>query len=360
MISSMGSLPTLSVLMPVYNGMEYLIPAIDSILAQTYVDFELIIVNDGSTDGTQSIIDSYRDPRIVAISQKNQGVARSLNNGLDLARGKYIRRHDADDTSSPDSFQIQIDFLEKHPEYVMVCGQQAFMTASGKIARRFRLPNAGFFKGGDVVDLEFSHFTISSSSPVVHGTACFRRAEVMQLGKYRTEFTVSEDNDLWLRLLEKYKIAVLNQCTYFMRLHGSSATQRHAGKIQHFRQLLIDYSAQRRQTGSDPIMRGEPVAPPQAPLSPSPASQAPSPADVGKKQTPPVSGGNHFRDDLDYMYGLVVNARDWPQVRKIGGEILRDGWKDVRSWKMLLFPIFGDRLVNTGVAVKSFFRPKNT
>ena len=374
MISSMESLPTLSVLMPVYNGMEYLIPAIDSILAQTYRDFELIIVNDGSTDGTQSIIESYLDPRIVAISQKNQGVARSLNNGLDLARGKYIRRHDADDTSSPDSFQIQIDFLEKHPEYVMVCGQQAFMTASGKIARRFRLPNAGFFKGRDVVDLEFSHFTISSSSPVVHGTACFRRAEVIQLGKYRTEFTVSEDNDLWLRLLEKYKIAVLNECSYFMRLHGSSATQRHAGKIQHFRQLLIDYSVQRRQTGTDPIMRGEPVAPPQSPLAPSPApqapspasqapspaSQAPSPADVGKKQTPPVSGGKHFRDDLDYMYGLVVNARDWPQVRKIGGEILRDGWKDVRSWKMLLFPIFGDRLVNTGVAVKSFFRPKNT
>jgi glycosyltransferase involved in cell wall biosynthesis len=338
----MESPPILSVLMPVYNGRDYLRPAIDSILAQSFRDFELIIVNDGSADDTQAIIDGYRDPRIVSIVQQNQGVARSLNNGLEVARGKYVRRHDADDVSTADSFEIQVRYLDLHPEYVMVCNQEAFMTASGRIAWKYRVPNQDFFKGREVVDLDFSHFSISSSSPVVHGTACYRREEVIRLGKYRTEFTVSEDNDLWLRLLEKHKIAVLNQCTYFMRLHGASATQRHAGKIKHFRQLLIDYSRQRRETGSDPIMRGEPVPPPP----------------VAAQEIKPASpdSGRHFREDLRYLYGLVVDAGDWSQIRKIGGEILRDGWKDGRTWKMLAFPLVGERFVKAGVSIKSIFR----
>ncbi|MEI7983879.1 MAG: glycosyltransferase family A protein [Bacteroidota bacterium] len=121
----MGSPPTLSVLMPVYNGRDYLRAAIDSILAQTYRDFELIIVNDGSTDDSQAIIEQYHDPRIVSLVQVNQGVARSLNNGLEVARGRYVRRHDADDISDPGSFQVQVNFLEEHPGYVMVCNQQA-------------------------------------------------------------------------------------------------------------------------------------------------------------------------------------------------------------------------------------------
>ena len=342
----METRPIVSVLMPVYNGRDYLRPAIDSVLAQTFKDFELIIVNDGSTDDTQTIIDSYQDSRIVAITQKNQGVARSLNNGLDIARGKYIRRHDADDISTSDSFQIQVDFLESHPEYVMVCNQEAFMTARGKIAWKHRLPNKAFFKEREVVDLDFSHFSINSSSPVVHGTACYRREEVIRIGKYRTEFTVSEDNDLWLRLLEKYKIVVLNRCTYFMRLHETSATQRHAGKIQYFRQLLIDYSNQRRETGSDPIMRGEAV--PAAPQA------------VEEKQKVNAPGGKFFREDLGYIYGLMVDAGDWTQIRKYGGQILHDGWKCGSTWKMLLFPFLGGGFVKTGVRIKSVFRPRTT
>lgn len=334
--------PLLSVLMPVYNGREFLKPAIDSILAQTFRDFELIIVNDGSTDDTQRIIESYKDSRIVAIQQQNQGVARSLNNGLDIARGKYVRRHDADDVSTPDSFKIQIDFLEKNPGYVMVCNQQAFMTASGRVAMKYRVPNEMFFNGRKIVDLDFSHFSMESSSPVVHGTACYRREEVLKAGKYRTAFTVSEDNDLWLRLLEDYKIAVLHDCTYFMRLHGTSATQRHADKIKHFRKLLIDYSLQRRTSGTDPIMRGEPVPPPPQPV----ASNIPV----------SVKPGKYFREDLRYIYGLEINAHDWREVRKTGGDILRDGWKDPRTWKMLLFPLLGDHFVRAGVAVKSMFR----
>lgn len=339
----MDNQPLVSVLMPVYNGRDYLRPAIDCILAQSYANLELIIVNDGSKDDTQDIIDSYSDGRIVALKQENQGVARSLNNGLKVAKGKYVRRHDADDISTPDSIKIQVDFLEQHPDFVMVCGQQAFMTAKGLIAYDFRLPQKKFFKDRPLVELTLQDFRADSASPVVHGTACFRRAEVIEIGCYRPQFIVSEDNDLWMRLLEKYKIGVLNSCTYYMRIHGQSATNRHANKIQHFRNLLQEYSKERLTKGSDPIMRGEPVAPP-PPERPIDKSQEVKP------------NGKVVREDLQYMYSLVLNAGDWNLFRQYGSEILRYGWKNPKTYRLLLFPILGKRLVQFGVTLKQLFK----
>lgn len=338
----MENLPLVSILMPVYNGRDYLRPAIDSLLAQTYRNFELLIVNDGSKDDSQEIIDSYKDPRIVSLQQENQGVAKSLNNGLKVAKGKYVRRHDADDISTPDSLEIQIDFLENHPEYVMVCNQQAFMTSNGKIARNHKVPNNKFFDSKKQKDLSFDDFSVLSSSPVVHGTACYKRQEVMDLGCYRTEFIVSEDNDLWLRLLEKYKIAVLNKCTYFMRLHGGSATQQHAGKIQFFRNLLIAYSEQRRNTGTDPIMRREHI----------PFVQKKS-EEVSLNKPP---SGKYYREDLRYIYSLFIDAKDYSLILKTFREIIADGWKDSRTYKLLLFPLFGNKFVEAGVKIKKLFK----
>jgi glycosyltransferase involved in cell wall biosynthesis len=337
--------PMVSILMPVYNGRDYLRPAIDSLLNQTFKDFEIVLVNDGSTDDSQEIIDSYNDPRIVPIIQKNQGVARSLNNGLKVARGKYIRRHDADDISTPDSIQKQVDFLETHPDYVMVCNQQAFMTSNGRIARNYRLPQSKFFGSKSVRDLTLDDFKPDRASLVVHGTACYRRQEVLDMGCYRPEYIVSEDNDLWMRLLEKYKIAILNECTYFMRIHGGSATNRHANKIQHFRNMLQEFSKQRRETGTDPIMRGEPVPPP-------PAEK------VITEEPKKYPKGKHVREDLQYMYGLVINAKDCKLIRKYGGEMLSDGWKSPKTYRMLLFPVLGKGFVNAGVKIKSVFKKK--
>ncbi len=336
--------PLVSVLMPVYNGRDYLRPAIESVLNQTFTDFELLIINDGSKDDSQEIIESYKDPRIVAVVQQNMGVARSLNNGLKIARGKYVRRHDADDISTPESLKIQIDFLESHPEYVMVCNQQAFMTLNGHIAYNYRVPNNKFFKGQHMRDLSFDDFSSGSSSPVVHGTACFRRQDVLNLGCYRTEFIVSEDNDLWLRLLEKHKIGVLNVCTYYMRIHPGSATHRHAHKIQHFRNLLIEYSIQRRNSGTDPIMRGETVPPP------------PPPAVENNQDLTKHPKGKWFREDLRYMYNLVSDANDKSVRNELARQVIRDGWKDMRTWKMISFPMLGNKVVKMGVAVKGIFK----
>jgi glycosyltransferase involved in cell wall biosynthesis len=332
--------------MPVYNGGKYLRPAIDSVLAQSFRDFELIIVNDGSTDDTQAIIESYQDPRIVAVVQKNQGVARSLNNGLAIAKGKYVRRHDADDTSTPDAFLPQVDFMESQPDYIMVSNQVAFMSSRGKIAWKYRMPHNNYFGNQPYRDLSIDDFRPDNSSPVIHATVCYRLKDVLELGGYRTQFIVSEDNDLWIRMVEKFRIAVLNRCNYFVRLHGHSATQVHAGKVSHFRRLLYEYSEERRRTGTDPIMRGEAVPPPPGPTAAAPVK--------------PTKKGKHVREDLGYVYGLMVNAGDWNQVRKIGGEILRDGWKCRGTWRLLLFPLLGDRIIKTGVAFKSGFRSKST
>ena len=331
--------------MPVYNGRAFLRPAIDSILSQSFDDFELVIINDGSTDDSQQIIESYKDPRIVPVVQKNQGVARSLNNGLEICRGKYVRRHDADDVSMPGAFDHQVKFLESNPEYVMVSNQAAFMTEHGKPAWKYRLPRNDFFGEGNQVDLGFEHFHVDRATPVIHGTACYRREEILSVGRYRTEFTVPEDNDLWIRLIEKYKIAILRECNYLIRLHGTSATRRYAGKIRHFRQLLLDYSQERREKGTDPIMRGEP-------LPPAPPSEAAEPLTKDGK-------GKNYREDLQYIYGLVFDAGDWTEIRKYGTEIIRDGWKDSRTWKMLAFPLLGDKWIKAGVSLKSALRGGN-
>lgn len=112
--------PKISVIMPVYNGEKYLHESIDSILQQSFSDFEFIIINDGSTDNSLQIIKSYQDIRIVIIDQANQGVAKSLNNGIEIARGKYIARMDADDISYKDRFSIQFKFLEENNNVIVV------------------------------------------------------------------------------------------------------------------------------------------------------------------------------------------------------------------------------------------------
>ena len=122
--------PQISVVMPAYNAEKYITEAIDSILFQTFKDFEFIIINDASTDSTKDIIESYKDPRIKLVNnEQNKGVAKSLNIGISVACGKYIARMDADDIALPERFQKQFDFMEQHPN-IDVCGSWAKKTGN--------------------------------------------------------------------------------------------------------------------------------------------------------------------------------------------------------------------------------------
>ena len=124
-------MPRISVIMPAYNAEKYIREAIDSILAQTYTDFEFIIIDDASTDATASIVESYSDERIRFFrNEHNMGVANTLNRGLDLAVGEYIARMDSDDISLPERFAKQVEFMDTHTD-VIVCGSNAIVFGDG-------------------------------------------------------------------------------------------------------------------------------------------------------------------------------------------------------------------------------------
>ena len=130
------SIPLISVVMPVYNGDKYLKEAIDSVLNQTFKEFEFIIVNDGSTDKTEEIIKEYSDERIKYIKQENSGIGGALRKGCSIASGKYIARMDADDVCLPERFKVQFDFLEKNKSSVLVSSSVLYIDENSRVYGR--------------------------------------------------------------------------------------------------------------------------------------------------------------------------------------------------------------------------------
>ena len=200
-------MPKVSVIMPVYNGEKYLKEAIDSILCQTYSDFEFIIINDCSADGSENIVLSYNDDRIVYIkNEENSGVARSLNVGLEKACGEYIARMDADDIALPDRFEKQVNFLDTHSEYgVCGCNIEKF---SENEERPFL-----FSTENDSIKID-----LLFDSAVPHPGVMMRKS----LGKdlyYDAHYEQAEDFELWTRLIKKTQICNLPEILLKYRVH---------------------------------------------------------------------------------------------------------------------------------------------
>lgn len=334
-----------SVLMPVYNGEMYLREAIDAVLAQTFTDFEFLIINDGSTDGTQSIIDSYSDLRIKCHSQNNQGVAKSLNNALALAKGDFIWRHDADDTCLPEQLQTQLDFLKAHPNFALVSTQIAFMSNHGKIAYDFKQPKDAYFQ--EQAFMKVSREQFNPFSPITHATVLVKKEVFATVGGYRTEFRTSEDTDLWLRIIEKFDAAVLHYCSYFVRLNPTSATQVFKKTTTFYRDLAYQFADERDEMGTDILQRHEPM---------------PQPEDetvlinepIGLNHTPK---GSHFRNDLlDFHYKLMLNAKDYKNVLVILKAAIRDGWKLKETYKAIVFPLLGKNVIAKAVKFKKILK----
>ncbi|TXD81358.1 glycosyltransferase family 2 protein [Subsaximicrobium wynnwilliamsii] len=336
--------PKVTVLMPVYNGDKYLRAAIDSVLAQTFRDFEFLIINDGSTDDTQNIIDSYTDSRIKCHKQTNQGVAKSLNNGLKLATGEFIWRHDADDICLPEQLQTQLDFLKTHANFALVSTQIAFMSDRGRIAYDYKQPKDAFFNGQTFMKVERSQF--NPFSPITHATVLIKKKVFDTIGVYRTEFKTSEDTDLWLRVIEHFDAAVLHYCSYFVRLNSTSATQIYKKTNTFYRDLAFQFADERTQKGTDVLLRGEPM--------PQPTEE------VLEFKSKPLSNskkGTNFRKDLlNFQYKVMLNAKDYQNVFKIIKISLKDGWKLSKTWRAILFPMLGDDVINIGVKLKSFLK----
>ena len=199
--------PKISVIMSVYNGEKYLREAIESILNQTFTDFEFIIVNDGSTDDTLEIIQSYNDERIKIINnEQNIGLTKSLNKALKQAKGKYIARQDADDVSLPNRFEEQIKYLEEHSEIAVLGTSKYVINKDGKILRK-------------VIALSDPGKILFNDNAFTHGSVMLKKAVVDKLGYYNELFRYSQDYELWLRIVKHYKVSNLTQPLYKLRSH---------------------------------------------------------------------------------------------------------------------------------------------
>ena len=192
-------MPKVTVLMPVYNGEKYLHEAIDSILNQTFTDFEFLIIDDGSTDNSLKIINSYQDPRVRLFQNfTNQGIAYSLNSGIDIAKGEYIARMDCDDISLPERLEKQINYLEKNLEIGILGTPCILFTDTDKYDQLYPVP---------ITDLEI-RWTMLLTNPFAHPSVMIRHSTLSKNNlKYATNINANfvEDYELWIRLLQYTK-----------------------------------------------------------------------------------------------------------------------------------------------------------
>jgi len=215
------SIPALSVLLPVYNGERFLAEAIESILAQTFTDYEFIIINDGSRDGSGAIIDDYaeRDSRIRAFHQDNRGLVETLNRGIAVARAPLIARMDADDISLPRRFERQIHRFENRPDLAVVGGCIILIDDAGKRIRRCNYPT-----GGAALRQLLEH-----DSPLAHPAVIMRRDIVCGLGGYRRQYKYAQDYDLWLRMHDAgYGIENVAEPVLLYRQHAEKVSFQHS------------------------------------------------------------------------------------------------------------------------------------
>lgn len=208
--------PLISVIMPAYNAAAYLNQALDSILAQTYSNFELIVLNDGSTDQTDKVIESYTDTRIQYINnQSNVGIVATLNKGLSAANGEYIARMDADDISTPVRFERQINFLENHPT-TGVLG-----SAIRIIDRRGKYQRSGFFPTEDTL----IRWVLMFANPIAHPSVIIRRELLQSCNGYRD--VPAEDIDLWERMSHITTLSNLPEPLLSLRRYSSTRTAKY-------------------------------------------------------------------------------------------------------------------------------------
>lgn len=237
--------PKISVVMAVYNGDRFLKQAIDSILTQTFTDFEFIVINDGSTDETSDILAHYSksDSRLQVYNQTNQGFIASLNRGCSLARAKYIARLDADDVAFQDRLERQLRFLEQNPDVALLGGAMVVIdTECNKIAT-WHYP---------LTDAQIKQ-VILRVDPFGHSAVVIRKDAFEKIGGYGKAFGYAGDYDLWLRIAEQNKVANLADGVTYYRLHPGQVSMKHLQQ-QVITTIGAQIAAKERKIGhADPL-----------------------------------------------------------------------------------------------------------
>jgi glycosyltransferase involved in cell wall biosynthesis len=236
--------PSISVVLSVYNGLPHLLAAVRSVLDQTLADFELIIVDDGSTDETPDVLADVQrvDPRVRVVRQENRGLTASLNTGLGLARGKYIARQDADDVSLSERFDRQVAFLDGHPSVAAVGSSADILNGRGA--------RVGVLTAATGPEAVRDGLLTLRTTPV-HGSVLMRREAVLAMGGYREDFPVGQDYDLWLRLSAAFDMDNLPEVLYQWRLErGSVYTTRRSLQLK-YAGLALTFARERVVHGAD-------------------------------------------------------------------------------------------------------------
>ena len=202
--------------MAVLNGERFVAEAVASLQAQTLDDFELIIVDDGSTDATPRIVEALAvdDERIQLHSQRNTGYPEALNVGWRLARGEYVAILDADDLAEPHRLERQLVYLDEHPEVGVVGGSLLLVTGDGR----------PFYVASYPATAAAVREGLQTHCPVGHTAVLMRRSILEEVGGYRSAIAVAEDYDLWLRVSERYPIVNLPDIVGRYRIHGANVS----------------------------------------------------------------------------------------------------------------------------------------
>lgn len=208
--------PEITVLMPVYNGERYLREAIESILNQTFKDFEFLIINDCSNDDSREIILSYKDKRIRLIdNQVNMGQTKSLNKGLKIARGRYIARMDQDDISLPNRLEEQANFLRSNPEIIAVGSLGKYIDKGGRAIDVWK-PSC---------DPREINLLMLFYNQIGHSSVMMDREAVLHIGGYNEWYQCSQDYELWSEMVRrKYKITNIPKFLFKARIHNHQAS----------------------------------------------------------------------------------------------------------------------------------------
>jgi glycosyltransferase involved in cell wall biosynthesis len=236
--------PLVTVLLPVYNAADFVRESVDSVLAQTFTDFELLIINDGSKDGCTEILRSYTDPRITLVEQENMGLIKTLNKGLQLARGKYVARFDADDVCYPERLQEQVDFLEANPDYVLIGSEADYMDEEGNPLFTYK------FKYYEDEEIRNAGFMIC---PVIHSAAMFIKDAVIKAGGYDDHAVTFEDHLLWRDLADYGKMKNVHKSWIKVRFNAASATVDEKWRGPEFREIKYKSIAQGFITEEDSV-----------------------------------------------------------------------------------------------------------
>ncbi len=305
-----------SVLMPVFNAESYLALAIDSMLAQTFGDFELVIIDDGSTDGSWSIVCDFaaRDARIRAHWQDNAGVSATRNELLARAACDWVVWMDADDVSLPNRLQLQYEAVQRDSSLVCLGTSAQCIDPLGNDLNLEEYPSTH----EEIIEQQ------SGGGAVRFATTMMRRDVALQVGGFRAPFRMGEDFDLLLRLSEQGRMANLPIALYLYRQHIASACATLGANWSDYCAVILELARERRATGQDRLQRGETV------------SVASTPAPAGRRMVAAMYWRWSFYANRNENFALarryaLQSALWWPL--------------SISTWRLMLLSVFRAKAV---------------